>query len=268
MPTFRNHRGRRGGSGTEPYWRRETSWKKFFDPRHPYTRLGLGLLLSCVPVFGPIIVFAGSYYFGCARGKTMWTAIAIAVIWTATSIWQWYRLDLKLDFTSGLDLVWPSTDGGRAQVLWISTMCLMASISVAFEVAAFAGRGPEYRFDGEHLIVLQDRARLRPSTPPDGERRSLPIDNGAYAARQHRGGEHAASESEEMNPILTDGSQPVSRRSSRHSAISVQIPDQAYQQGGPLSAESSSSSGYSPLARAPIPPTHPHRRNAAGPSGR
>jgi len=69
-----------------PYWRRETSWKKYLDPRHPLTRLGLGILLSGVPVVGTTIIFLTLCYFGFAKKKGEWiSGIAVAVVYVHSS---------------------------------------------------------------------------------------------------------------------------------------------------------------------------------------
>ncbi|GAA5968032.1 hypothetical protein JCM3765_003561 [Sporobolomyces pararoseus] len=254
-------RNRGGDSTAEPYWRRDHSWKRFLDPRHPVTRATLGGLLSCFPIVGPVVVLAGGYYFGCARGRTMLVGIGLSVFLAGLAALQWYMLEIKISSDLRLTFAdYADTEGGFPKIFFVSGVCVMGLVSFGWLFVAYKLRGPQFCSDGDHSIELQDRRRLR-QVPSH----HLPPDDGAYAARQLRAEppseiESSAAGSEDERPILPR-SQPVSARSSRHRSISVQIPERVHQPEGTFSAGSSaSSSSFSPVA--PIPSTHLHRRGA------
>ena len=73
-----------GAQRQDPYWKRERSWRRHLDPRHPLTRCCLGATLAWLPFLGPPLVMAFLFWFGCAAGHK--SLLIFSGVMCATSV--------------------------------------------------------------------------------------------------------------------------------------------------------------------------------------
>ncbi|GAA5906464.1 uncharacterized protein JCM6883_004487 [Sporobolomyces salmoneus] len=265
-----------------PYWRHETTWKRYLDPRHPTTRYGLGLAIAMLPFLGPVLVFLFGFYFGPARGKKLVQSIAAGAVFVGPIVFMYFK---GAWFENG-EIVSRGRIETRTLVMAVVLYCLT---STSFCWVWLYKRRREYLHELQsdqngQQIELPDRATTNRPPPPDdeayGRRRrasigiddyryefwhrnddhelqALPPDDGTYAERRARqpvlGALHPRSSVDNLNSDLV----PLTGRRSRTSSIggggssrrpTVTIPSAAHHQDprDSSSPESASSTGISP----------------------